>query len=470
MDGKPEASPPSVELATPEIRSYDEAIDFLLGRINYERAAVIPYRSPQFHLARMRRLDQLLGNLVDQLKIVHIAGTKGKGSTATTLSAILEADGYQVGLFSSPHLERLEERFAINRIACSADEVTQLIHDIAPVVLQIDAERDGDGPTYFEITTAMALMHFVRKGVDAAILEVGLGGRLDSTNICRPLVSVITTISRDHMALLGDTLAEIAAEKAGVIKTETPIISGVDQPDPTAVIEQIAAQHAAQLIEVGRDFVVQSHGERTFDLTWRQGEKSETLTGLMCRMAGKHQMRNAALAVMVAKSLQSYGFTVSEAAIRRGVSDAELPGRIERLADSPVIYVDAAHNDASITALLDVLNELPVNRRRLVLALSSDKEHREILKLLLPHFDEIWFTRYATNPRAVEPAELEALAVKLPTGRRTVIRHIVEDPQQAFAAAIAASDENDLLCVAGSFFIAGEFRRFFRELSPPAAS
>ncbi|PQO30808.1 bifunctional folylpolyglutamate synthase/dihydrofolate synthase [Blastopirellula marina] len=462
MDGKPAASPPSVELATPEIRTYDEAIGFLLGRINYERSAVIPYRSPQFHLARMRRLNELLGDPVGKLKIVHIAGTKGKGSTATALSAILEAAGCQVGLFSSPHLERLEERFAINSTPCSADEVTQLIRDIAPVVLRIDAEREGDGPTYFEITTAMALLHFVRCGVDAAILEVGLGGRLDSTNICRPLVSVITTISRDHMALLGDTLGEIAGEKAGIIKTETPVVSGVDQPEPAAVIEQIAEQQAAQLIEIGRDFVIESTGGKTFDLTWKIGDNEGSLTGLTCRMAGKHQMRNAAVAVMVAKTLESRGFAVSEPAIRRGLAEAELPGRIERLADSPTIYVDAAHNDASIAALLEVLNELPAQRRRLVLALSSDKEYREILRLLLPHFDEIWFTRYATNPRAIDPAELEAAAVQLPTGRRSVMRHLVEDPQEAFAAAIAASGEHDLLCVAGSFFIAGEFRRYFR--------
>ncbi|MCC9606397.1 bifunctional folylpolyglutamate synthase/dihydrofolate synthase [Blastopirellula sp. JC732] len=464
MDGKPAASPPSVELATPEIRSYDEAISFLLSRINYERSAVIPYRSPQFHLARMRRLNELLGNLVDQLKIVHIAGTKGKGSTATALSAILEAAGYQVGLFSSPHLERLEERFAINRTPCQADDVTQLVREIAPLVLQIDAERSGDGPTYFEITTAMALLHFVRRGVDAAILEVGLGGRLDSTNICRPLVSVITTISRDHMALLGDTLAEIAGEKAGIIKSETPVVSGVDQPEPAAVIEQIADQNAAQLVEIGRDFAVEPTSERTFDVTWQFAEKSGALTGLSCRMAGQHQMRNSAVAIMVAKTLESRGFSVSDEAIRRGLTEAVLPGRIERLADSPVIYVDAAHNDASISALVDVLNDLPVDRRRLVLALSSDKEYREILRLLLPHFDEIWFTRYATNPRAIDPAELEAAAVQYPTGRRSVIRHLVDDPQQAFADAIAASDENDLLCVAGSFFIAGEFRRYFREM------
>ncbi|MFI4875547.1 MAG: bifunctional folylpolyglutamate synthase/dihydrofolate synthase [Blastopirellula sp. JB062] len=463
MDGKPEASPPSVELATPDIRSYDEAIAFLLGRINYERAAVIPYRSPEFHLARMRRLDELLGNLVDQLKIVHIAGTKGKGSTATVLSAILEAEGYQVGLFSSPHLERLEERFAVNRTACSADEATQLIRTLAPIVLQIDAERNGDGPTYFEITTAMALLHFVRRGVDAAILEVGLGGRLDSTNICRPLAAVITSISRDHMALLGDTLAEIAAEKGGVIKSETPILSGVDQAEPAAVIERMSAERGAPLLAIGRDFVVQSHGERTFDLTWRQEEKSETIAGLMCRMAGKHQMRNAALAVMTARQLASHGFNIREAAIRRGVAEAELPGRIERLSTAPSVFVDAAHNDASITALIEVLQETRAERRRLVLALSSDKEHREILRLLLPHFDEIWLTRYSTNPRSMEPAALDAIAIQLPTGRRSVIRHVVEDSQQAFAAAVAATEEHDLLCVAGSFFIAGEFRRFFRE-------
>ncbi|MEX0613266.1 MAG: Mur ligase family protein, partial [Pirellulales bacterium] len=204
------------------------ALHWLMGRINYERTALIAYQERQLKLDRMRQLLTRLGQPDAGMKIVHVAGTKGKGSTAAMIAGMLTAAGYRTGLFSSPHLERIEERFAVDGQPCTADELVALVNRLRPVAHAMDEEAaaDGDptaGPTYFDVTTAMALLHFVEREVDAAVLEVGLGGRLDSTNVCLPAVSVITSISFDHMKQLGNTLAAIAREKAGIIKPGVPV-------------------------------------------------------------------------------------------------------------------------------------------------------------------------------------------------------------------------------------------------------
>ncbi len=238
------------------------ALDFLLGRINYERAVVLPYGQRQLKLDRMRQLLTRLGNPDAGLPIVHVAGTKGKGSTAALVGSILQAAGYRVGLFSSPHLESIEERFAVNGEACPGDDFVELVDRLRPVVMAMDREAESVGdsslsPTYFELTTALALMHFVKRKVDIGILEVGLGGRLDSTNVCQPAVTVITSISLDHTKQLGDTLELIAAEKAGIVKPGVPVLCGPLEEGPRKVIAEIAQQHGCRMLEAGHDF---THG------------------------------------------------------------------------------------------------------------------------------------------------------------------------------------------------------------------
>ncbi len=242
-----------------ETSARQAALDWLLGRINYERTAAIPYQERQLKLDRMRQFLTRLGQPDASLKIVHVAGTKGKGSTSAMITGILGAAGFHTGLFSSPHLDRIEERFVVDGQPCSAAELVALLDQLRPVVRAMDDEAASDGepsggPTYFDITTAMALLHFVERGVDAAVLEVGLGGRLDSTNVCLPAVSVITTISFDHMKQLGYTLAAIAREKAGIIKPGVPVVCGVLEPEPQAVIAEVARAHGCRLIQLGRDF------------------------------------------------------------------------------------------------------------------------------------------------------------------------------------------------------------------------
>jgi dihydrofolate synthase / folylpolyglutamate synthase len=264
-----------------QLAARQAAIDWLMGRINYERVSVIPYQERQLKLDRMRQLLTRLGQPDAGMKIIHVAGTKGKGSTSAMMAAMLTAAGYRTGVFSSPHLERIEERFSVDGEPCSAEELVSLVDRMRPIVAAMDeeaaAEGDpADGPTYFEVTTAMALVHFVERQVDAAVLEVGLGGRLDSTNVCLPAVSVITSISLDHTKQLGNTLAAIAREKAGIIKPGVPVVCGVTEAEPQAVIAAIAREHGCRLIQLENDFGFEysPNGDRQGDKgTRRQGEK-----------------------------------------------------------------------------------------------------------------------------------------------------------------------------------------------------
>ncbi len=254
---------------TPSTADYDGAIDFLLSRIDYERMLSIRYDQRDLKLERMHELVERLGNPGQGMPIVHVAGTKGKGSTSAMTAAMLSAAGYRTGLYTSPHLARLEERMTVDGQEASADEMVALVGRVRPVVEAMDREAGGSehGPTYFEIVTALALLHFARRQVDAAVLEVGLGGRLDSTNICRPLVAVITSISFDHTKQLGNTLAAIAGEKAGIIKPGAAVVSGVTQTEPREVVAAAAEHHGLhRLLELGRDFVYAYHAAGPLDV------------------------------------------------------------------------------------------------------------------------------------------------------------------------------------------------------------
>src|SRR4051794_26122956 len=232
----------------------DEATRFLLSRVDFERTINVPYPQRDFRLDRMRRLLARLGDPQHGLRVVHIAGTKGKGSTAAAIASILRAAGSRTGLYSSPHLDGVEERLAIDGEPCPPHELAALINRIRPVIEIMDREPlDGPSasnrPTYFEIITSLAFLRFAEQNVEAAVVEVGLGGRLDSTNVCQPLVAVITSISFDHMQQLGNTLALIAREKAGIIKPGVPVVSGVTESEPREIIAAIARNRGARLVE-----------------------------------------------------------------------------------------------------------------------------------------------------------------------------------------------------------------------------
>jgi len=469
---------------------HEAALEFLLGRINYERMPIVPYGQRQLKLDRMRQLLTRLGNPDAGLPIVHVAGTKGKGSTAAFIGSVLRAAGYEVGLFSSPHLESIEERFAVNGRQCSADELVVLVDRLRPVVLAMDQEAtqvvDDSvdallGPTYFELTTAIALMHFAQQKVDVAILEVGLGGRLDSTNVCQPAVTVITSISFDHMKQLGSTLAEIAAEKAGIIKPGVPVLCGPLQDEPRQVIAEIAQQHGCRMLEAGHDFTHAYRPPRQIDGEPQLGqldfagkfvEQKVELLGLPLQLLGPHQGANAALAVATCFELQRQGWSISPTAVRVGLAELTLPARIEIVGRKPTIVLDVAHNVASAQALIEALTmSFDSERRILVLATSKEKDVRGIVRVLLPHFDQVIATEYQDNPRAVPTERLgQIVRDEIAIADQEAAAEVIEcsQPSEAWQLAKQLSQSVDsqetnsdgpLICITGSFFIAAELRR-----------
>jgi dihydrofolate synthase/folylpolyglutamate synthase len=476
---------------------HDEAQEFLLARLNYERTPG-PYGPRALKLERMRELLRRLDDPHLRLPVVHIAGTKGKGSTAAMLAGILSAAGYRTGLYTSPHLEAIEERMIVDAQACSEGEFVELVSAVRPIAEAMDrAARAGGtcrGPTFFELTTAMALLHFVRRAADVVVLEVGLGGRLDSTNVCQPRVAVITNISFDHTRQLGNTLAKIAGEKAGIIKPGVPTITGTTEPEPLEVIQQIATQRGSPLRRLGVDFDFsyrpphdvqdrQSRGQMDFRRAGFQpagqlrGRESFSCEGapqleslpsahekdsrpllrydaLDLSLLGRHQAANAAVALATIAELQSQGWRVPPEAVRRGLAEVRWPARIEVLSRHPTLVLDAAHNLASIKALLATLAEsFLATRRILVFGTTSDKDVRGMLAALLPRFDRVILTRYANNPRGVPPEQLDALARDFP-----VPRVLCHDPASAWAEVHKSVEPRDLVCITGSFFLAAEMR------------
>jgi dihydrofolate synthase/folylpolyglutamate synthase len=454
-------------MKTRPVTDYETALEFLLHRVNYERTSHIPYQSDGFKLDRMRQLLAAVGDPHLALKAVHIAGTKGKGSTAAMIAAVLMKAGYTTGLYTSPHLERIEERVAIDGAICPEARLVALAARLQEAVDRI-GETDG-GPTFFEITTALAFLHFAESKVDAAVLEVGLGGRLDSTNVCRPEVTVITSISFDHMRQLGNTLAAIAGEKAGIIKPDVPVISGVVRDEPQQVIAERAREAHSPLYQRGVDFgftrrLSSAAAAEVIDY-WESRKdglenSSAEIRDLALAMPGEHQAANAACAVAAVLRLNERGWEISEEAIRTGLAIARCPARIELLSGQPAVVLDVAHNPASIAALLDVLDErLPGRRKVLIFASSKDKDYAAMLRLVLAQFDAVVLTQYVQNPRAMEAEQL-ALVVREMTApaHGPAVIEAAATPAEALARARRLAGPDDVLCITGSFFLAAELR------------
>ena len=474
-------------LPAPDIMDHDAALAFLFGRIDYERADKFPDRLRGLKLDRMRELAARLGDPHERFPIVHVAGTKGKGSTATMVADVLSAAGYRTGLYTSPHVTCVEERLQIDGRLCGREEFVELIREIRPAVDAMDRDCQtrgaaGCGPTYFEITTAAALLHFAHRQVDVGVLEVGLGGRLDSTNICRPEVAVITSISFDHMRQLGNTLALIAGEKAGIIKQGVPVVTGVTEPESLDVIRQTALRHDCECYRAGQHFdhryggthpptwesaspAVWPHGWSEFDYWEDTAGGRYELQGLRTGLLGRHQAANAAVAVATLGRLREQGWRAEEAAIREGLSRVDMPARTEVLRRRPMVILDAAHNVASARALIDVIRETcprtAAGRRILVFAASQDKDVAAMLRLLLAEFDVAILTRFLNNPRAADPDVLLQTAEQIAADKggdscRLITR---DNSTEAWDLARSLAADDDVICVAGSFFLASELRR-----------
>ena len=430
----------------------DAGRSFWYGLINYEQ------RSPivaDLKLDRMRGLLERLGNPHQRLRLVHIAGTKGKGSTSAMLASVLRQAGYRTGLYTSPHLSRVEERFQVDGQPISVAELNQLLGEVQEAALA----RPDQLPTFFEVATAVGFLHFLRRRVDFAVLEVGLGGRLDSTNVCLPLVAVITSISSDHVQILGHRLEQIAWEKAGIIKPGRPTISGATNPEARGVIEEICRQRHSPLRQLGVDF----------SYTYRPGQVSTTAVQLPVvqmtsrqgwpdfelKLLGEHQARNATLVVASVEQLRVAGCPISDAAVVHGLAQVEWPARLEILRMSPLVIVDCSHNVASIQAVIQTLNtSFRVQRRILLFAASSDKDIPGMLRELAPQFQHALLTRFTDSRRALPPDQLAEQWRAL----SPIPCSVHSTPADAWQEAQRLAGPEDLICITGSIFLAGELR------------
>ncbi len=442
--------------------AYQESLDYLYGRLNYERLGM-PRGSAELRLGRMRRLLRRLGDPHEGLRIVHIAGTKGKGSTAAMLAAALSASGVSTGLFCSPHLHRLEERFRVDGAEASADELVGLVEAVRPAVASLDAvdpHYRHRGATFFEVTAAMGLLHFARRGAGAVVLEVGMGGRLDSTNVVRPLLAILTTISFDHTRQLGTTLGAIAGEKAGILKRGRPAVSGVRGDEARDAIRRAARARAAPIREVDVDFDYTYHPPgpilarptpgRVAVRTWRRD-----WPGVELPMLGAHQGHNAAVAMAALDALGELGLDVGPDAVARGFAGLSWPARVEVIAERPWVVVDGAHNVASARALAEALRAcFPPSARTLVFGTTREKDLPGQLAVLLPMAGAVIATRYVENPRSVPPEEV-AEAVRALDGRAVLT---APGPAEALALARRITPPDGLICVTGSLFLAAETR------------
>ena len=441
---------------------YQASLDYLYGRLNYERLGM-PKGSAELRLGRMRRLLRRLGDPHEGLRIVHVAGTKGKGSTSAMIASALTASGVKTGLFCSPHLHRLEERFRVDGREATPDELVGLVDAVRPEVEALDA---GDrhyalrGATFFEVTAAMGLLHFARENAGAVVLEVGMGGRLDSTNVVRPALAVITTISFDHTRQLGSTLGAIAGEKAGILKRGVPAISGVRGDEPREAIHRVARRRGARLREVDVDFrceylpperpITRPTPGQVAVRTWRRAWPELTLP-----MLGAHQGHNAAVALASLDALAEQGLTIEPGDVARGFAGLSWPARVEVLAERPWVVVDGAHNVASAAALAETLRtHFPPCPLTLVFGTTREKDLPGQLRALLPLAETIVATRYVENPRSVPPEEI-AEAILALDGRSV---QLASDPAEALALARRLTPAHGLICVTGSLFLAAETR------------
>ncbi len=393
-------------------------------------------------LDNIRGLLQRLDHPERGYAIVHVGGSNGKGSVSAALARIFQEAGLRVGLYTSPHLHSFTERIQVNGRPIAEGEAAALVDHLRSLSQGIPA-------TFFEFTTAMALLFFKERQVDVAVLEVGMGGRLDATNVVLPQVSVITPICRDHAEHLGPDLAAIAAEKGGITKARTPLVIGRQDPTALAVLERQAEALAAPVFLYGRDFSVTEAADR-FDYAGLD----LNLTGLRQGLPGKHQQQNMALALAASELLCRQGLELPEEALRRGVEQVRWPGRLEWWADERKILLDGAHNEGGATVLADYLRSLTVSGIRWVVGAKAQKEISGILGPLLP----LVCALYATEPPVDTP--LASDEVVLLAGQAGVPGRAYASPAAAIAAALADRRPGEIVLVAGSLFLVAAAREF----------
>jgi dihydrofolate synthase/folylpolyglutamate synthase len=407
----------------------------------------------------MQKLLSLLGNPHKKVSTAHIGGTKGKGSTAAMLAKMLEANGYRVGLYTSPHVVSLHERIMVNSEMISKSEMLRLLNRVHSPVEKL---AKTEAPTFFEIMTALAFMHFVDAKVDIAVVETGLGGRLDSTNVIKPKVVGITSLSIDHQRQLGDTIDSIAKEKAGIFKRGVPIVTVQQEPEAMRVLKSRATALKAPLSVTGSDIdfsyrfeTSREHGPHTRICLTTQTSKFEHLR---VPLHGKHQAINCGLALAMLDKLKSSGYKIDGDKATEGLYNVSLAGRMEMICDDPRIMIDAAHNAASINALMHAIGQnIPYDSMVVVFGCNSDKDAEGMLRQLQYGADKVIFTR-SNSAKAMSPQDLAEMYTEICSKMFQTAPSLVE----ALRLAKNAVGREDLICITGSFYLIGQAKTRFQ--------
>lgn len=442
--------------------TFAEADDYLSSFINYERQPQVSYTRERFNLEEFERFLARLDHPHQQLKTVIIAGTKGKGSTAAMIASMAQHCGLKAGLYTSPHLCSIRERIRVNGTMISEASFAGLIAELMPHIEAAGLSEVRRFRTFFEILTAMALLHFRQVGADLAVLEVGVGGRLDATNVVTPLVSVITSVSLDHTDLLGHTVPMIAREKAGIIKPHGVAVVAPQRPEALAVIREVAAAQGARLIDVQRDTQWQPAELTSAGSVFDLDTAMRTYRHLENPLAGPHQIFNAATAIVTAEQLGAQGLPISAAGIAQGLQQVHWEGRLETVSRRPWIVLDGAHNRDSARCVREAL-AICFRYRRLILVLgiSANKDLEGIVAELTP-LAAVTVVTKATVSRAAPPQRVAELAAKW--SERILVQ---EDVQQALTQAIAETQPDDVLLVTGSLYLVGDAKSLLPSLLAP---
>ena len=442
------------------IINYATALRWLYDHVNHEQMRVVPYNSRSFSLDRMRKLLNQLDNPHKQIKFVHIAGTKGKGSTCAMVANMLMAGGYTVGVYSSPHLVDLRERITIDgHVINHADLI-----DIFKLIAVAEKSLGKTPATFYEIMTAAAMRYFADQAVDIAILETGLGGRLDATNVVTPLVCGITSISLDHTNILGNDLASIAKEKAGIFKKNVPAVSIAQDSKVCQVMEEVATEKEVPLEYTGQqiDFSYRFEANRELGPHTRVCITSPTSRWehLPVPLRGEHQAYNCGLALAILDKLKTNGFEISDENVTTGLANTTLPGRMEQVWEQPRVIIDGAHNANSIQALIRALGAyIAYDSLVLIFGCGQDKDVNGMLKQVALGADKVIFTRAKANPRAVDPKDLISGFHEM----SSKMAQTTDDLQGALQLAGRAVSREDLIVVTGSFYLAGEAKKYFAD-------
>ncbi len=462
--GQPSSKAPDPSAApavNPAITNYTTGLKWLYSHTDYERMRIVPYNTRTFSLDRVRKLLTLLGNPQQELKCIHVAGTKGKGSTCTMLASMLQACGYTVGLYTSPHLVDLRERITINGEMISYADMAELLKQVNKAEKKL-----GQQLSYFEILTAAAFRYFADQAVDVVVLETGLGGRLDATNVVTPLACGITSISYDHTNILGKTLELIAKEKAGIFKKSIPAISVEQNPEVSAALRQFASDAQCPLQFTGQEIEFSYRFEANRELGPHTRvcltTASSRFEHLPVPLRGEHQAHNCALALALLDKLKAHGFNLPDEQVVEGLAQTRLPGRMEQVWSEPRVLIDGAHNAASIQALIRALGaHIAYDSLVMIFGCGQDKDITGMLQQVALGADKVIFTRARANPRASEPEDL-LHSFNEASGKMAQTAATLED---ALRLASRAVSREDLILITGSFYLVGEARKYFIDLA-----